>query len=452
MRQDLLVDTPETRYARTAVGKIAYQVFGDGAVPVLVHSRSWLPLDRMWEEPRMARFLERLSSFCRMLWFDPRGRGASDPVPHHEGRLAMSVLDDMVGVLDALGWGEVAILGLAGTHEVLLAATHPDRVRALVLTEPVIRYRRSPDYPQGWSDADVERGLADIEERWGTGANLEFYAPLDALDGRLVRWFAQCERSSMSPAEASWRYRAAWDVDLRRVLPSITVPTLVIDSDDRTSALTRYVVEHIPGCRRLGRAEPGHLFFTGDTAPTLDGIEEFLTGRLPTRDLSRVLSTVVFTDVVGSTERSTRLRDRRWLEVLADHNAIVSAEVERFRGEVVKTTGDGFVATFDSPGRAIRAAQAAVHATRSLGIEIRVGIHTGEIERIGDDIGGIVVNIAQRLENLAPPGGVVVSRIVKDLVSGSDIHFTEMGHRSLRGATGTWELFSADTSASGELE
>jgi class 3 adenylate cyclase len=434
------VEVPETRYAATEVGKIAYQVVGDGPVDVIVEPRSWLPIDLMWEEPRMVRFLERLSSFCRHVWFDPRGRGMSDPLPA-QGRLVEFVVEDMVGLMDALGWSETAILGLSGTHEVMLAATHPERVTALVLVEPAVRYRRSPDYPQGWDDQSVDAWLTAIDQNWGTGANLGLYASNLADDRRLARWFGRCERASMSPAEARLRYRAAWDVDLRDVLPAVTVPTLVVDGDERSEAWSRYITDHIPNCRRIDGPEPGHLFFTGDTREMLDRIEQFLTGRLPARDLDRVLATIVFTDVVASTATTARLGDQRWLEVLADHNAMVRAELTRFRGTEVKTIGDGFVAIFDGPGRAIRAPQSIIQAVGALGVEVRVGIHTGEIELLDGDIGGIAVPIAQRVMAGAPPGGILVSRTVKDLVAGSGLVFADHGPHELKGLPEPWHLF-----------
>jgi class 3 adenylate cyclase len=287
--------------------------------------------------------------------------------------------------------------------------------------------------------------LASIEENWGTGANLAFYAPSVAEDRRFARWFARCERAAMSPAEAGWRYREAWNVDLRHVLPAIRVPTLVIGGDERGSALSRNVVERISGCRRADGPEAGHLFFTSDTGPILDSIDEFVTGRLPTRDLNRVLATVLFTDVVASTESTARLGDRRWLEVLADHNTIVRAELARFRGNEVKTTGDGFLATFDGPGCAVRAAQAIAQAVRPLGLDIRAGLHTGEIERIGNDIGGVAVHITQPIMALAPVGGILVSTIVKELACGSAIAFRDHGQHSLRGVPGSWQLFKAES-------
>ena len=222
----------ETRYAATETGKIAYQLVGDGPIDVIVEPRPWLPIDLMWDEPRMVRFVERLSRFCRQVWFDPRGRGASDPLPPH-GRSVEFVVEDIVQLLDHVGWREAAVIGLAGTHETLLAATHPERVTALVLVEPAVRYRRAENYPEGWDDETVENLLSTIEQNWGTGANLQLYAPALADDRRLAQWFARCERMAMSPSEAALRYRAAWDADLRDVLSTITVPTLVVEGATR---------------------------------------------------------------------------------------------------------------------------------------------------------------------------------------------------------------------------
>ena len=355
------VEVPETRYADTAVGRIAYQVVGDGPIDVLVEGRAFLPIDLMWEEPSLVRFLDRLSTFCRHVWFDPRGRGASDPVSHEEGRLAESVSDDMVALLDVLALSEVALLGLAGVHELLFAATHPARVKALVLAQPSARFRWAEDYTNGLDDVSIESLVSAIERGWGTGANLNIHAPRMANDARFARWFARCERMAMNPAEAGWRYRATYDIDLRHALATITVPSLVICGHD---PMSRFVEAQIAGCRHADGPEPGHLFFTGDSRPMLDAIEEFLTGRLPNRRVDRVLATVLFTDVVDSTPSAARLGDRRWLQLLANHNAAIRVELTRFRGREVRSTGDGFLATFDGPGRAIRAAQAITAAVR----------------------------------------------------------------------------------------
>jgi class 3 adenylate cyclase len=434
------MDIPETRYAPTPLGKIAYQVFGDGPIDVIVEPRSWLPIDLMWDEPRLRRFLERLASFSRQLWFDPRGRGASDPLPGR-GRLVEFVVDDIIYLLDHVGWSQAAVMAVARTGTTLLAATHPDRVTALVLVEPTVGTRRTADYPEGWDHDAVERALASIDANWGTGRNLPLYAPALAGDARLSRWLARCERTAMSPAEAKLRFHAAWHVDLRDVLPAITVPTLVVTGDKRARYWSQYVVDHIPHCRQIAGPEPGHLFFTGNTTPMLDGIEEFLTGRHPARDLNRVLATILITDIVESTTTAARLGDHRWLEVLADHDLIIRDELRRFRGTEVTTTGDGFVATFDGPGRAIHAAQAITQAVRPLGVQIRAGLHTGEVERSGHDIGGMAVHIAQRISALAAADEILVSSTVKDLVGGSGIEFTDFGQHHLKGVSDSWHLF-----------
>ena len=433
------MDVPETRYANTEVGRIAYQVVDGGPIDVLVEGQAFLPIDLMWDEPGLVRVLNRLSTFCRHIWFDPRGRGASDPVSHDEGRLAESVVDDMVALLDALELNEVVVLGLAGVHELLFAATHPARVKALVVVRPAARFRWAEDYPNGWDAVKIGSLVDSIEQGWGTGSNLKFHAPSMAKDLRFARWFGRCERMAMNPSEARWRYRAAYDVDLRHVLRTITVPTLVICGDD---PLSRFVEAHIAGCRHVDGPEPGHFLFTGDSGPMLDAIEEFLTGRLASPRVDRVLATVLFTDVVDSTGVAVRLGDRRWLQLLGDHDAAVRAELIRFRGREVKSTGDGFLATFDGPGRAIRAAQAIVATVRTLGIEVRAGLHAGEVELTNDDIGGVAVHIAQRVSTLARPGEVLVSSTVKDLVAGSGIEFADEGDHELKGVPHSWRLFA----------
>jgi class 3 adenylate cyclase len=265
-----------------------------------------------------------------------------------------------------------------------------------------------------------------------------------AADPRFVRWFARCERLRYTPDEAAWRHRVALDADLRRVLPTIRVPTLVmVRAGHRTTAQSRYVAEHIDGARVVELQNDDSLFFTGDTQPLLDAVEEFLTGRLPVHDIDRVLATVVFTDLVGSTEHAEQLGDRRWRELLANHDTLVRRELLRFRGREVKSMGDGFLATFDGPGRAVHCACAIRDAVGGLGVEVRIGVHTGEIELQGDDVGGIAVHIAQRVMSEAQPGEIVVSSTVRDLVAGSGITFEDRGLRRLKGLTEEWRLYAA---------
>ena len=430
---------PETKYAQTADGThIAYQVVGAGSVDVLVARGNHFPIDLMWEEPHLVRFLERLSTFCRHIWFDPRGTGASDRIAAEEGRLSESMVDDMVAVMDAVGSEQAAVIGLQAPQPLLFAATHPARTTALVLVDVPVVLRQCDDNPSGLTKEE-------IEDRVEAGAMfpLEIMAPSLVNDQRFRTWFGRASRLVMTPADQGWRAAATMLLDLRPVLSAIQAPTLVIASTQRRmSAAQRIVAERVAGATLLEIDTGDLLFFVGDTGPWLDAIEEFLTGHLTTRDVDRVLTTVLFTDVVGSTEHAARLGDRRWTELLATHDTIVRSELERFRGREVKSTGDGVLATFDGPGRAIRCAQSLRDTLRPLGIEIRAGLHSGEIELRGIDVGGIAVHIGARVAGAAAAGEVLVSRTVCDLVSGSGIDFVDRGDHVLKGVPGTWKLFA----------
>jgi class 3 adenylate cyclase len=324
------------------------------------------------------------------------------------------------------------------------AATHPERTRALVLDGPTARIQEAIDYPEGLSGPEVEKRLSRVAEVWGTGGMLRHLAPSVAGDDRVIEWAARCERISCTPDEAVARWRGWYDADVRALLPAINVPTLVlVRQGHRTTDQHRYVARHIKGARSVELPGPDRAYFAGDTRPMLDAIEQFLTGKLPTYEIDRVLSTVVFTDIVGSTDHASRLGDGRWRELLAAHDAAVRAELERFRGREIKSTGDGFLATFDGPGRALRCASAIRDDVQGLGVEVRIGLHTGEIELQGEDVGGIAVHIAQRVMAEAHPGEIVVSSTVKDLVAGSGIVFEDRGMRELRGVSEPWRLFSA---------
>ena len=430
---------PETKYAQTADGThIAYQVVGGGPVDVLVTRGNHFPIDMMWEEPHLVRFLDRLSTFCRHIWFDPRGTGASDRIASEEGRLSESMVDDMVAVLDAVGSEQAALIGLQAPQPMLFAATHPARTTALVLVDVPVVLRQCDDNPSGLT-AD------EIEDRVAAGAMfpLELMAPSLANDQRFEIWFGRASRLVMTPGDQAWRAAATLLLDLRPALSAIQAPTLVIaGAQRRMSAAQRIVAERVGGATLIEIDTGDLLFFVGDTGPWLDAVEEFLTGQLTTRDVDRVLATVLFTDVVGSTEHAARLGDRRWTELLATHDVIVRSELERFRGREVKSTGDGVLATFDGPGRAIRCAQSIRDALRPLGIEIRAGLHSGEIELRGIDVGGIAVHIGSRVAGAARAGEVLVSRTVCDLVSGSEIEFVDRGDHALKGVPGTWKLFA----------
>jgi class 3 adenylate cyclase len=444
LRQTALVSVPETVYAKSGAGRIGYQVVGTGPPDVLVTIPPFLPVDLMWDEPRFVRFLNGLSSFSRHIWHDQRGSGSSDAIAPVEGRLIESDVDDMIVVLDEVGCERAVVLGGSGGGLAALqfAATHPERTSALVLINPSARLRRADDYPEGYGDEEVGAVLATVRDRWGTGVVLGAQDPSMAGDARSARWLARCEGLSTPPQEAALRFRAAFEVDVRHLLGAIRVPTLVVERGGRRGYLQgRYVAEHIDGARYVELAGGDYWFFVGDTGPLLDAVEEFVTGRLPRHDVNRVLATVMFTDVVGSTDQVAGMGDRRWSELLATHDGLTRAELERFRGREIETTGDGFLATFDGPGRAVRCACAIRDAVRAIGIQVRVGLHTGEIELHADDIGGIAVHIAQRVQTRAEADEVLVSRTVTDLVGGSGIEFQDRGDHELKGVPGSWRLF-----------
>jgi class 3 adenylate cyclase len=451
------VSAPETVYAKTSAGRIGYQVVGAGPPNVLATKPPFLPIDLMWDEPRLVRFLNGLSSFSRHIWFDTRGTGSSDPIAPVEARLNESVVDDMITVVDDLGCEQVVVLGALGPPALQFAATHPERTSALVLINPTARSRRADDYPEGFEDQDVEAALAAVRDRWGTGDTLKLLAPSMIGDARFASWVARCERLSMSPQDAYWLRRASYEVDVRHLLEAIRVPTLVVvRTGSPGTEQGRYVAEYINNARHVELAGD-HLFFVGDTGPLLNAIEAFVTGGLPRHERDRVLATVMFTDVAGSTEQAAGMGDRRWAELLATHEGLTRAELERFRSREIKTTGDGFLAVFDGPGRAVRCACAIRDAVRAIGIRVRVGLHTGEIELRGDDVAGIAVHIAQRVQALALPDEVLVSRTVTDLVGGSGIAFADRGTHPLKGIPDEWRLFAVDdprprSDATGELE
>ncbi len=434
--------TPDTRYAAAVGGgHIAYQAMGEGPVDLLVTRPTVFPIDMMWEEPRLVRFLDRLSSFSRHFWFDPRGTGASDWIPHEEGRLLESVVDDMVAVLDDAECEQAAILGLGNPVGLLFAAAHPDRTQALVIADTTARLRKAEDYPEGLAQDRIELRIGEARKP-GRFAGGEQLAPSLAGDITFRRWSERAERLTCPPDDRYWRVLGTFDLDLRHVLGSIRVPTLVLNHvEHRGADQTRYVAHHIEGARTIEVPGADFLPFASDSLVLMDAVEEFLTGRLPPVQVDRVLATVLFTDIVNSTGQAASMGDRRWGELLSSHDLLVRSEVERFRGKTVKSTGDGVLATFDGPARAIRCACALRDGVRPLGLEIRAGLHCGEIELHEDDVAGISVHIGQRVASLAGPSEVLVSRTVADLLAGSEIAFADHGEHELKGVPGTWRLF-----------
>ena len=439
---------PETRYARTKDGHVAYQVIGHGPRD-LVFIPSWANnIDVMWEEPSLARFLRRLASFSRLLCFDKRGTGVSDPVPLAALPTLEEWMDDVRSVMDAAGSKRAALFGHAegGAMAMLVAATYPERTSALVLMDAYARYLRDVDYPWGFPADRVPRTLRWLEDTWGVGG-VDFLAPSLADDPRFWRWCARYERLSNAPRAAATMYAAHFERDLRAVLPSIRVPTLVLHRAGNRNIRVghgRYLGEHIAGAKYVEVRGADALFYVGETETVLDEIEEFLTGVRPVPESGRVLATVLFTDIVASTARSAQIGDRRWKDLLDRHDTLIRRELERHRGRLVKTTGDGVLATFDGPARAIRCAQAIATSVKALGIEVRAGLHTGEVELRGDDVTGLGVYIAARVMDVAGAGEVVVSSTVKDLVAGSGHRFADRGTYDLRGVPGHWRLFAVE--------
>jgi class 3 adenylate cyclase/pimeloyl-ACP methyl ester carboxylesterase len=435
-----VAEVPETRFAETPGGRIAYQVVGNGPIDLLVTHAPMFPIDLMWDEPGLVRFLDRLTTFGRHVWFDSRGRGASDPLPHVEERFAEAIVDDMLALLDHLGWEQVVLVGDM-QPQILFAASHPERTKALVLLNVAARLANLREA----SPASPTELLDQMRRRWGTGAALDQLAPSMAGDLRLRRWLGRSQRLLCTADEMYWRGEAAFAMDMRPALPSVQAPTLFLYREGiRSAAQIRNDAQHVKGAKVVELPGEDRLFFVGDTGPMLDAIEEFVTGQLPARHSDRVLATVLFTDIVGSTEHAARLGDRRWRDLLATHDALVRAEVLRFRGGLVKTTGDGVLATFDGPGRAIRCSCAIRDSARTLGIDLRAGLHTGEIELIDDDVAGIAVHIGARVLAQAGDGEVLVSSTVKDLVAGSGINFIERGEHELKGVPGVWRLFAVE--------
>jgi class 3 adenylate cyclase len=436
-----MAEIPETRFAERPRGRIAYQVVGDGPVDVLVTHSPVFPIDLMWDEPSLVRFLDGLSSFSRHVWFDTRGRGASDPLPHEEERFAEAIVDDMLALIDQLGWEQVAVIGDVQSP-ILFAASHPERTKALVLLNACARtvWLREP------SPASSTEYLDQVRRRWGTGGSLDVVAPSMAGDGRLRRWLGRSQRLLYTADEMSWRAELSSAIDLRPALGSVQAPTLFVYRQGvRNAALFREDAQHVRGAKVVELPGEDFLFFAGDSGPMLDAVEEFLTGHLPAHHSDRVLATVLFTDIVGSTEFAAQVGDRRWKELLAEHDALVEAEILRFRGRIVRSTvetGDGALATFDGPGRAIRCACAIKDALRSLGIDLRAGLHSGEIEPRGDDVAGMAVHIGARVSALAGAGEVLVSSTVKDLVAGSGIDFEDRGEHELKGVPGSWKIYA----------
>jgi pimeloyl-ACP methyl ester carboxylesterase/class 3 adenylate cyclase len=439
-----------TQYAQSGDISIAFQVTGSGPLDLIMTPGFVSHLEHAWEQPLYVHMLQRLSSFCRLIRFDKRGTGLSDReagIPSLEQRM-----DDIRAVLDAAGSKRAAILGISegGPMSILFAATYPERTEALILYGTYARSAWAPDYPWGARFNDVEAAEAKRRLTWGTSESVHamvagWLAPTLADNQPFCDWMGKLIRLGASPGAAVALQRMNRSIDVRDVLPSIHVPTLVVCRADDAGDYhgpCRHIAEHIPGARFVELQGCDHLPFAGDADAFVDEIQEFLTGERSTREPDRILATVLFTDIADSTRQAAAMGDQRWRALLDQHNALAQRVIARFRGRAVKSTGDGYLATFDGPARAIRCAVAMRDEVRRLGLALRAGLHTGEIELIGDDIGGIAVHTAARVAALAGANEVWASRVVRDLVAGSGLEFSERGEFELKGIPGTWPLFT----------
>jgi class 3 adenylate cyclase len=438
---------PETRYARNGDVHIAYQVSGDGPFDVLMVPGFVSNVELVWDMPFGGPTLRHLGSFARVISFDKRGTGLSDRavgVPTLEQRM-----DDVRAVLDAAGAERAALFGISegGPMCVLFAATYPTRTSALVLQGSFARLVQSPDQKFGYPPEAVAPTIAGFEEQWGTGAVLANFFPSAADDPALREMLARYERNGASPSAMADIVEMIAAIDVRPILPTISVPTLVVHSaGDSVISVEhgRYLAEHIAGARYIELDTEDHLAFREGGSGAVGDIEEFLTGKRPVHDPDRILTTILFTDIVNSTRQAVDLGDRRWREVLDRHDDVMRQQLGRFGGKEVNTTGDGFLAAFDGPARAVQCAVAASESMRPLGLQLRAGVHTGECERRDGDLGGIGVHIGARIAALAEPSQVLVSRTVTDLVAGSGLRFADWGEHELKGVPGLWRLFEVE--------
>jgi len=437
------VDRQRTRYAKSGAVHVAYQVLGDGPTDLVYVQGAFTHLDVMWELPAFRRFCEQLASFTRLIWFDKRGMGLSDRVA--AGTLEER-MDDVRAVMDAAGSGRAVLLGESegGPLSMLFAAAHPERAAGLILCGAEVKERTDEDWPWGEDTAgEFEQAMASLPDRWGGGQAIGYIAPSLAGDAQAREWLGRVQMNAATPGAAETFMRMAFDIDVRDVAPAIRVPALVIHRVDDQ-------VCHVENARFLARRIPGATYVElpgADHAPWVGGdeivaeIREFVTGVREPAEPDRVLATVLFTDIVASTEHARQLGDRLWRDLVSEHHDLIRRELARFRGREIDTAGDGFLAAFDGPARALRAAQSIVRAVRPLGIQVRAGVHTGECEILDDKLVGVAVHVGARVAAAAGPSEVLATGTVRDLVAGSGIEFADRGMRPLKGLPDQW-LFS----------
>jgi class 3 adenylate cyclase len=441
-----VTDTPETHYTRLADGtNLAYQVSGDGPLEVVFLTGSPIPIDILSEDPGFVRVRRRLASFSRTVWFDARGLGASEG-DAWDSRAGKIMDADLAALLGTVGFERPVIIGgsIRGPMAIHFAVTHPERVSALVLFDTYAHYVQEDDYPWGFSQEEIEGQVAAVKQTWGTAPHLEILAPSRVGDERFRAWYTRSVRFLGGPDQMAHMTRATLEADVRPLLASVSVPTLVLHREgDPLFAVGagQYLAEHIPNAKFVVLPGDDHLFFVGDTDTIVDEIEEFLTGARSGAEGDVKTMTVLFTDIVASTEHQTRVGPREWSRLTDHHDAMVRSALARHRGHEVKTTGDGFLATFDATGRALRCATDILAGAKDIGLDLRAGVHTGDVEVRGDDIAGLAVTIAKRVCDLAGAGQVMVSETVRSNMVAAGIPFTGQGEYELKGVPGTWRLF-----------
>lgn len=439
---------PATRYVKSDDVHIAYQVIGEGPLDLLFVPGFVSHIEEIWQSPAASSFLRRLASFSRLILFDKRGTGMSD-----RGSQVFTLeqrMHDVRAILDEVGSDRAALFGVSegGPMSLLYAATYPERTSALILYGSYAKRSWAPDYPFGWKNEQWQRVLENIERNWGTpqGINIEMWAPSLAQDPSASERMASYFRAAASPGAAAAIMKMNREIDVRHVLSAIRTPTLILHRvGDRVSEIehARIMAHGIPDAKLVELPGIDHTFWVNDNGALLGQIEQFLTGKRHAYESERVLATVLFTDIVGSTEQAVALGDNSWRELLTAFYAKVREVIRNFRGREINIAGDGFFAAFDGPARAIRCAGAIREAVRSLGLEVRCGLHTGECELVGEDLAGIAVHIGARVAALAAPGEVLVSQTVRDLVAGSGLSFEEHGVHTLKGVPSEWRLFQA---------